>query len=388
MDFALTEEQKMLKDATLEFMADKRVQEWIAVAEKTKGYPHDFMKVAAAMGYLGMNVDTKYGGAGMSYLDAVIAIEQIAYSSASFSLNILVQNSLFGFAIAHAGTEAQKKKYLDAAARGDLFGCFANTEPDVGSDAKNIRTTAVKKGDRWIINGTKRFCTSAAVSSAAVIFARTSPRAPGSPGITAFLIDIGPNVKGYTLDRVEKKNAQPGTLLCEFTLKDYEAAEDAVLGTPEKGWDVCDATFRHSRVWIAAQGVGLAQRAFDETVAYTSTRKTFGKRIIEREDVGSELARLKIEIESARLLTYKAAWQETIGDQDFALTSSMAKYAAGEAAQKAALRCYRYFGGLSAVVETISAKLLLDALIIPVYEGPSEIQLAIISKHISQSVRA
>lgn len=367
-----------------DFMSDKKTQQWIAAAEHNKGFPYDFMEKAAEHGLLGMNVSEKYGGAGMSVLDAVTVIEEIAYWSVPFSLNILVQNSLAAFPIETFGTEEQKAKYLPKMVSGELLGCFANTEAGVGSDAKNIVTKAVRKDGKLLLIGFKRFITSASVANVAVVFARTSPRTAGNPGTTAFLIDIGENAPGFLLTKVEKKYGQSGSMLCEFILDDYVADEKNILGKLNQGWEVCDGTFRHSRNFIAAQGAGLARRALDEALKYVAERITFGKPLIENQALGFELAKMDIEIEAARLLTYKAAFEEDVKDKNFHLTSSKAKYATGEAVKKMALLYYQYCGGMSVSSDSLSSKLLLDALPIPIYEGPSEIQLQILWKHLQQ----
>jgi len=388
MNFELSENQIAFRDLARDYMKNPKVLRWIEEAEKTKQFPHAFMKDVAKLGFLGMNVGTQYGGCGMSFLDALIAFEEFAYASISFSLNILVQNSLASFAIDEFGTESQKAKYLPEMASGELLGCFANTEPDTGADAKNIITKATQAGNKFVLSGKKRFITSASESGVAVVFARTAKREPGSPGVTAFVIDIGPNAAGFTLDKKEDKNAQHGSVLCEFTLENYEAGKENILGSVGQGWDVCDHVFKHSRLWIAMQGVGAARRALDETMRYTALRKTFGKPILENQAVGFKLAEIKIEIEAARLLIYKAVCQEMDKDPEFGVTASMAKYAGGEIAQKAATWCYRYFGGMSIAKDSISSKLLMDSLIIPIYEGPSEIQLMMIWKHIQKLAKS
>lgn len=388
MDFALTEEQRMLKESTRDFMRSREVQQWLKEAQETKRFTRDFMRAAASLGYLGMNVGEKYGGAGLSYLDAVIALEEIAYASIVCSLNLLVQNSLFNFAVETFGREDQKEKYLPPAVRGELFGCFANTEPEVGSDAKNIISHAERRGDRWILNGRKQFITNASVAGAAVVSLRTARRESGNPGITTFLIDIGEGIPGYELTKVEEKVGQHGSELCEFTLTDYEATDENILGAVNRGWDVVNRTFRHSRIWIAAQGVGGARRALDETLEYAARRQAFGGPLVDKQYIAFDLAKLKIDIESAALLTYKAAWLEMQNDPEFSLVSSMAKYLAAETATRAADRCCQYHGGMSIVKDIIAANLWLDLFILRVYEGASEIQLAIIAKALRESVRS
>src|SRR3989344_3604078 len=195
MDFALSEEQIQIKNMARSFMRDekskeKQVENWIKNADKTKKFPVEFMKEDAKLGLLSIDIPEEYGGAGLDRASALLAFEEIAYVSVPFSLDILVHNSLSAFAINLAGRKDQKEKYLPRMASGEIFGCFANTEPDAGSDAKNIKTRAVKNGNKWLLNGKKRFCTNASASKVAVVFARTSERKAGSPGTTAFLSEV------------------------------------------------------------------------------------------------------------------------------------------------------------------------------------------------------
>jgi alkylation response protein AidB-like acyl-CoA dehydrogenase len=198
MDFTLSEEQILLKNTVRDFMKSKNVHGWIEDAEKNKEFPRPFMREAALLGLLGMNVGEEYGGAGLSYLDAVIVIEEMAYWSISFSLCVLVQNSLGTFPLSVFGSSYQKSLILPVLCSGEKFICFANTEPGVGSDAKNISTSAKKIDEyNWSLNGVKRFITNASVSDWATVSARTSIRKPGHPGITTYLINIEPGINGY-----------------------------------------------------------------------------------------------------------------------------------------------------------------------------------------------
>ncbi len=337
------------------------------------------MKRAAELGYLGMNIEARYGGAEMSYLDSVIVLEEIARASISFSLDVLVQNSLAEFAIETFGTEEQKEKYLPKMAYGELLGCFANSEPNAGSDAKNIITRAARIENGWLINGTKHFCTSASVAGIIVVFVRTAERKSGYPGITAFVAPINDGVPGLTV-RVQPKIAQFGSMLCKVIFDNFVVGRENVLGAEDNGWDVCEQTFYHSRPWIAAQAVGAAQRAFDETLHYDRGRETFGSRLIDKQALRCALAELETKIESARLLTHKAASQEMANDPYSFRTASMAKYSATKAAVEAAQICYQHFGGISITEGHIANRLWRDVKILEIYEGPSEIQLEIIGK--------
>lgn len=385
----MSEEQQQMRDLVRAYMKEEKVRAWIDGAYRTKEYPHAFMRDAAQYGFLGMNIPEQYGGMGMEYMDALLAFEEFAYASIAFSLAILVQNSLAAFAIQEFGNKEQKEAYLPRMATGEILGCFANSEPAVGSDAKNIQLRANLTRNGWILNGQKHFCTSASEAHIAVVFARTSGRSQGHPGTTAFLVPFTSDDNEITIKKQEK-NAQHGSTLCAITFDNTVMQESDILHTVKCGWQVCDRVFLHSRLWIAMQGVGAARRSLDETLNYvTNQRHTFGKPIIDHQHVAFELAKVDIMIHSARLLTLQAAGQETFAPDHhgFPAMASRAKYLATEAAQEAALRYYRFSGGLSITHEWPAAQQLLDSLVLPIYEGPNEIQLQIIANHLKQNAR-
>ncbi len=379
MDFKQSEEEMAVRETLRKFMLDEQMRLWIADAERTHEFPHAFMRSVAKLEFLAMSSKEEYGGAGMDSLSATAAIEEFAYGWIAGSLNILVQNSLAGFAIESFGTEEQKMRILPRMATGELLGCFANTEPDAGSDAKNITTRAVVYEGGWRLTGQKRFCTNASVAGVMVLFARTEERRAGFPGITAFLIDIEKHRPGLVI-RPQEKNLQFGSTLCDIYLDEVLVRNDELLGSVNRGWDICERTFQHSRIWIAAQAVGAARRALDEALLHTKTRFAFGKKLIEHQVVRLNLAKQLVAIESAKLLTRKASWQESVNDPNFDVTASMAKYAAAEAAKEIVLLLDEYYGGYASDPACIAAKLKRDALIFRTYEGPSNIQLEIIAK--------
>lgn len=379
MDFRQSEEEHVVRETARRFMLDEEVQLWIAEAERTHEFPHAFMGRTARLGFLAMCSAEKYGGAGLDSVSATAVIEELAYWWIAGSLNILVQNSLAGFAIEFFGTDEQKKRFLPRMASGELIGCFANTEPDAGSDAKNITIRAVACEGGWHITGQKRFCTNASVAGVMVLFARTEKRTAGFPGTTAFLIDTGRDRPGLKVVPQEK-NLQFGSILCDIYLDEVFIPAIELLGSVDHGWEVCERTFQHSRIWIAAQAVGAARRALDEAIHHAKTRPTFGQELMRHQVIRLTLANRLVAIESAKLLTQKAAWQESVGHPDFDLTAAMAKYAASEAAKETVLTLDEYYGGYVTDPACIAAKLKRDALIFRTYEGPSNIQLEIIAK--------
>lgn len=379
MDFRQSEEESVVREIVKRFMLDEQVQSWIADAERTHEFSYAFMRRAAGLGFLGMCTKEAYGGAGMDVVSATATIEEFAYGWIAGSLNILVQNSLAGFAIETFGTEEQKERFLPRMAWGELIGCFANTEPDAGSDAKNITTRAVACEGGWRITGQKRSCTNASVAGVIVLFARTKKRAADFPGTTAFLIDIEKDRPGLTI-MSQEKNLQFGSTLCDIYLDEVFVPDSELLGSIDHGWEVCKRTFDHSRIWIAAQAVGAARRALDEAIRHAKTRPTFGQELMRHQVIRLTLANRLVAIESAKLLTQKAAWKESVNDSDFDLFASMAKYAASEAAKETVLTLDEYYGGYVTDPACIAAKLKRDALIFRTYEGPSNIQLEIIAK--------
>lgn len=388
MNFTRSEEQDQIRTLVRNYMKDESVRGWMKEAQATKEYPHAFIKDAAQYGFLGMNIGLEYGGMGMSYMDALIAFEEFAYASIPFSLAILVQNSLAAFAIQEFGNPEQRLTYLPLLASGMFLGCFANSEPAVGSDAKNIHMRADLTDDGWILNGEKHFCSSASEADIAVVFARTSPRQAGHPGTTAFLVHLhSHDGSDDAIITRQAKNAIHGSTLCAITLDNMPAL---VLGEVENGWNICERVFLHSRLWIAMQGVGAARRALDETLDYvTNQRHTFGKAIADHQHVAFELAKIDVMIKAAWLLTLEAAQQEMTDpiQPDFPAMASRAKYLGTEAAQEAALRYYRFCGGLSITQDWPAAQHLLDSLVLPIYEGPNEIQLQIIANYLKRNAK-
>lgn len=379
MNFRQSQEEIAMREVVRRFMLEEEVQSWIADAERTHAFPYAFMRRVAELGFLSMCSKEVYGGAGMDVVCAVAALEEFAHEWIAGSLNILVQNSLAGFAIETFGTDEQQARVLPRMATGELIGCFANTEPDAGSDAKNIMTRAHACEGGWRITGQKRFCTNASVAGVMVLFARTETRRASFPGTTAFLINSEGDRPGLTIIPQEK-NLQFGSTLCDIYFDEVFVPNHELLGLIDGGWNVCERTFQHSRIWIAAQAVGAARRALDEAMLYAKARSLFGQKMIQHQVIRLTLADRLVAIESAKVLTQKAAWQESVGHPDFDLTAAMAKYAASEAAKEIVLTLDEYYGGYVSDPACIAAKLKRDALIFRTYEGPSNIQLEIIAK--------
>lgn len=348
-----------------------------------KEYPVDFMKEAAGMGFLGMDIPMEYGGSGLSPLEQITVMEELARAHAGLGLTILVANSLTAYPIAQFGTEKQKQQYLPRMAAGELFGCFGLTEPDTGSNAKGITLKATRDEEKkgWIVNGAKRFITSANGAGVVILAARTGMPEEREKGITAFLAEIGPDKAGVTVPEPFSKIGLPGSPLCEIYFDNFFVPDEALLGQVGEGWKVVESTLHHSRIWIAAQGLGIAQRAYDEAEKYAGERKQFGKFLREIPEVANHLSLIKRQVNISRYLVEKAARHELNSDPDTFVWASLAKLIASETSIWAAGEAMLLHGGMGYVKETPISHVWLDSSVIRIYEGTSHIQLKILEKY-------
>lgn len=346
-------------------------------------YPHELMKKCAAIGLLGLEIPEAYGGNAVPSLQQVAVMEELARGDGGLGLNILVQNSLTAFPIARFGTEAQRARYLPRMASGEVIACFGLTEPNTGSDAKAIRLKATwdaaKRG--WIVNGAKRFITSGSAATMMVLAARTGRPEERGRGISVLLTEIGPGVASVTVSDFEKLG-QPGSQLCEVVFQNHFVPEDALMGTRNEGWQIIESTLQHSRIWIAAQGSGIARHALDEAEKYTREREQFGKKLADIPDVRNHLQIMRRQVEIARLLVRKAAAHEQAGDERFFVWASLAKLVAGETALWTAQEAMLLHGGMGYTKEMPIAQIFADAAVIRIYEGAAHIQAKIIGKHL------
>ncbi len=374
MDFQLTEEQQMMKEMAHKF-ADNRVKPGAAERDRTHEFPVDILKECAELGFMGVVVPEKWGGAGMDYLSYAIMMEEISRACASTGVILSVNNSLVCDPLMKFGTDAQKEKYLKPLAMGEKLGCFALTEPGAGSDAGATKTTAVKEGDYYIINGSKIFITCATHADICIMFAVTDKSA-GHHGISAFIVEK--DFEGYHLGTVEDKLGINASGTAELYFEDMKVPVENLLGEEGQGYKIALATLDGARIGIAAQGVGVAQAALDESVRYAKERVQFGKPIAANQAIQWFLADMATEIEAARLLTYKGADCKQQGGRCNKITS-MAKVFAAETAMKAATKGVQIFGGYGYMKEYPMERLFRDAKILEIYEGTSEIQRIVIS---------
>ncbi len=374
MDFQLTEEQQMMKEMAHKF-ADNRVKPGAAERDRTHEFPVDILKECAELGFMGVAVPEEWGGAGMDYLSYAIMMEEISRACASTGVILSVNNSLVCDPLMKFGTDAQKEKYLKPLAMGEKLGCFALTEPGAGSDAGATKTSAVKDGDHYIINGTKIFITCATHADVCIMFASTDKSA-GHHGISAFIVEK--DFEGFHLGTIEDKLGINASGTAELYFEDMKVPAENLLGEEGQGYKIALATLDGARIGIAAQGVGVAQAALDESVKYAKERVQFGKPIAANQAIQWFLADMATEIEAARLLTYKGADCKQHGGRCNKITS-MAKVFAAETAMKAATKGVQIFGGYGYMKEYPMERLFRDAKILEIYEGTSEVQRIVIS---------
>jgi alkylation response protein AidB-like acyl-CoA dehydrogenase len=349
----------------------------------THAYPREMIAAAAEVGLLGLEILPEYEGNFVPSVQQAAIMEELAAGDAGLGLAILVQNSLTAFPIARFGTEEQKAKYLPRMARGELIGCFGLTEPNTGSDAKAIRLKATWDADRngWLVNGAKRFITSANAAGVIVLAARTGKPEERGRGITTLLTEIGAGVDGVEVS-VFDKFGQPGSQLCEVVFTDHFVPESALMGTLNSGWEIIEGTLQHSRIWIAAQGSGIARHALEVTEKYASEREQFGKKLDAIPEVRNHLAIIRRQVELAQALVRKAAAHEQAGDEHFFVWASLAKLVAGETALWAAYEGMLLHGGMGYTKEMPISQILADSAVVRIYEGAAHIQVKILAKHL------
>jgi alkylation response protein AidB-like acyl-CoA dehydrogenase len=341
-------------------------------------FPADVVGKLAEMGFMGMFVPEQYGGAGLSTLAYVVALEEICYADASVGVTMSVNNSLVCWPILAFGTEEQKRKYLPDLAPGRKLGCYALTEPNAGSDAGAQRTKATPTDDGWVLNGSKIWITNAPYAQVCVAYANLSPE-ERHKGVCAFILETG--WKGFGVGKLEEKLGITSSATSELVFEDLRVPKDALLGREREGFKIAMATLDGGRIGIAAQALGIAQRAFDLAVQHAKTRLAFGKPIGSNQAIQWMIADMAVRIESARMLTWRAAVLKDSDDKARASHyCSMAKLAASETANFCADKALQIHGGYGYSKEYEVERLFRDARITTLYEGTSEIQRIVISR--------
>jgi alkylation response protein AidB-like acyl-CoA dehydrogenase len=378
MRLELDEDHRMLRDNIRRFAEDE-IEPKAAHYDRSREFPYDSVRKCAELGLMGMMVEEKYGGSGMDALAYVIAIEEISRVDASLGVILSVNNSLYSHPISKFGTDDQKRKYLTPFAKGEKIGAYCLTEANSGSDAGSLRTSAVLKGDRWILNGAKVFVTNGIAADACIVYAKTDPSAPSSKGISAYIVER--TFAGYSLGKPETKMGITSSGSVEVVLQNCEVPRENLLGVQDQGFKVALHTLDGGRIGIAAQALGIAQGALDKAVTYSKQRVQFGKPISELQSIQWMLADMATDTDAARLLTYRAAHAKETKER-YTLEASMAKLFASEAANRVADRAVQIFGGYGYIAEYPVERYFRDARITQIYEGTSEIQRLVIASNI------
>ncbi|WP_322489936.1 acyl-CoA dehydrogenase [Chloroflexus sp.] len=377
MEFQLSEDQQMLRDMVRQF-AEKEAKPTVAERDELAIWPTDLVRKMGELGLMGVAVSEEYGGAGMDYVSYAIVIEELSRVDASLGVIASVNNSLVCYGIEKFGTEEQKRELLTPLASGRMLGAFSLSEPGAGSDAAAQRTTAVRDGDYYIINGVKNWVTNGDHADTIILMAMTDP-SKGVKGITAFLVDT--HAPGCRVVKVENKLGIRSAHSCQMAYDDYRLPAWRRLGEEGQGFKIAMTILNAGRIGIAAQALGIAQGAYEAALEYTKVREQFGKPIHEFQAVGFTLADMTTRIKAARLLTYEAAWRKDNG-LDFIKDASMAKLFASETAMWVATKAVQLHGSNGYSKEYPVERFFRDAKITEIYEGTSEIQRLVISREI------
>ena len=380
MNLELTEEQKLLQRSVREF-AEADVKPLAAEIDETGRFPRETLRKAAELGLTGISVAEEWGGAGMDHMSYSIVMEEIARVCASTSVILSVQNSLYCGTLEKFGTDEQKKKFLVPFARGEKIGCYALTEPQAGSNAAALATRAVRKGDRYVVNGTKAWITNGGVADAGVIYVNTQPE-KGEKGITALVIEKG--TPGFSVGKEEKKLGIHATACVELSFVDCEVPAANRIGKEGDGYKIALTTLDGGRIGIASQATGIAQGAFEAALAYAKERQAFGHPIAEFQAIQFMLADMATEIDAARLLARRAAWKQDIGAR-FSMEAAIAKLFASEMATRVTHKAIQIHGGNGYSREYPVERAYRDARITEIYEGTSEIQRLVIAGWVLKS---
>ena len=377
MDFTLTEEHIMIRDAARDF-AQTELLPAVIERDETQTFPAEQIKKLGELGFLGMMVNPKYGGAGMDAISYVLAMEEISKIDASASVIMSVNNSLVCWGLETFGTEEQKQKYLVPLAKGDIIGAFCLSEPEAGSDATSQSTTAIDKGDYYLLNGTKNWITNGSTASVYLVIAQTDVE-KRHKGINAFIVEKGAD--GFVVGPKENKLGIRGSDTHSLMFTDVKVPKENRIGEDGFGFTFAMKTLAGGRIGIASQALGIASGAYELALQYSKERKSFGKEIHQHQVIAFKLADMATEIEAARLLCLKSAWLKDNG-KNYDKLGAMAKVFASETAMKTTVEAVQIHGGYGFVKEYHVERLMRDAKITQIYEGTSEIQRIVISRSV------
>ena len=378
MDFSFKDHQKLIRDTVRQFM-EAEVRPFVKEMEKKEEFPAEAIKKLGEMGCCGMLVAEEWGGAGLDTVSYVLMLEEVARVFTAMSTAIGVTNSAVQAPLLMFGNEAQKKKYLRRMATGETLGAFCLTEAGAGSDAAGIQARAVRDGNVYKLNGTKTWVTNGNAAGVLIVFAKTDPAA-GGKGISAFIVERG--FSGFRVGRHEDKMGQHSSPSVEILLNDCVVPVENRLGEEGQGLKIALSALDGGRIGIAAQAVGLAQGALEETVKYAKQRKAFGKSISDFQAIQWMIADMQTEIEAARGLTYHAAWLKDAHPTKVGASSSKAKLYASEMVNRVVYKAVQVHGSSGYSRETDVERMYRDARVITIYEGTSEVQRMIIAREL------
>ena len=376
MDLYFRDEHRMLQEMVRDF-AKNEVAPIAAEIDQNERFPKELIPKLAELGLLGIPFPEQYGGAEMDTLAYTLAIEELAKVDSSVAITVAAHISLGSYPIFLFGSDAQKEKYLPRLTAGEFLGCFGLTEPGAGSDAAGTKTTAVRDGAEWVINGSKMFITNAGYAGACVLTAVTNPALKGTNGISAFLVET--STPGFIIGPPEKKMGWRASDTRALTFENMRVPADALLGPLDNGFKQFTKALQGGRISVAALGLGLAQAALNAAVKYADEREAFGKKLYRFEGVGFPLAEIATEIEAARHLVYHASYLKDQG-KDTTQAAAMAKLFATEVAVKATQTAVQIHGGYGYIKEFPVERYFRDAKILTIGEGTSEVQKLIIRK--------
>jgi butyryl-CoA dehydrogenase len=377
MEFCFSKEHNMLQKMYKEF-ADKEVKPFAHEVDEKEEFPIDTVKKLAKYGFMGIPFPKEYGGQGADNLAYAMAVEELSKVCGTTGVIVSAHTSLCAAPIYEFGTEAQKQKYLTPLAKGEKLGAFGLTEPNAGTDAAGQQTIAVLDGDEYIINGSKIFITNAGYADTYIVMAMTD-KSKGTKGISAFIVEKG--TEGFSIGKQEHKLGIKGSATCELIFENCRIPKENLLGKEGKGFGIAMKTLDGGRIGIAAQALGIAQGAIDETVSYVKERRQFGKPISYFQNTQFQVADMSTKTEAARMLVYKAAKTKDLG-VTFSKEAAMAKLYASETAMEVTTKAVQLHGGYGYTREYPVERMMRDAKITEIYEGTSEVQRMVIAANV------
>lgn len=374
MDFSLKIEEELFLQMIREF-AEKEVKPLAAEIDETEKFPVELAKRMGKIGIMGIPVPVKYGGQGGTNQMYSMAVEELSRVCGTTGVVVSAHTSLCVAPILENGTEEQKMKYIPKLSSGDWIGAFGLTEPNAGTDAALQQTVAVDAGDKWILNGTKIFITNSGFADIFIVIAMTD-KSQGTRGISAFIVEKG--TPGFSIGKEEKKLGIRGSSTCELIFENCEIPKENLLGKIGRGFGIAMKTLDGGRIGIAAQALGIAQGAMDETVKYTKERKQFGRSIAKFQNTQFQLADMETKVQASRLFVRKAAYKKDQGIP-YSVDAAMAKLFASETAMEVTTKAIQFHGGYGYTREYPVERMFRDAKITEIYEGTSEVQRMVIS---------